>query len=211
MTPATISIALGLGWLAATILGVGIAAMMYSIGSLYAFTGLGVTRMGPPLGKRIDKTAFLFDGSKHDLAWFLSDTKPTLLIFLPNPQHIEDELIVDIRRFAVLSHDEISILVLGNLLPGEVQTSLGQHNNVRSVELSNSDLPARLGVRVTPYSLLVNPEGRVAAKGLVNFLPHLCFLIASSSPAEHSNELRRTISQCRPYLPGSLSPAIGGM
>ena len=196
-----ISLLLGLGWLLAIGMGVALWALIYHIGSRYAFTPAGISRMGPRLGERLASTSFTYNGESLTLQRFLSPSHPTLLVFLKKAHQVDQQLIDDLLRLASFSRGELQVVVFVAESLGRYQRLLEANRALQIVRLPDQVLLSKLGVRVVPYALLVDQQAKLRGKGLVNYLPHLCYTIASAQPSWDRDELVATLQHCRPYLP----------
>jgi len=192
-----ISALLGLGWILAIGIGIALLALTHYIGSQYAFTQSGISRMGPRLGEQLLSTSFFYHEKKSNLHEVLSFTCPTLLVFLSGSAHAEPGLISGLLEFATVTENEIRLVIFSS---GSAETfkSLIERRDLLNVSILTEDnLAVRLGIRVMPYALLVDRHGRLRSKGMIKYLYYLCRLIVSAQPQFSEDDLVTTVNYCR--------------
>ncbi len=76
-----VSVALILAWVLALCIGAPSLALAAALGRDYAFTGRGITRMGPPVGGRLGAISFTYEGRELPLRQIIAPDRLTMLIF----------------------------------------------------------------------------------------------------------------------------------
>lgn len=183
------------------------------LGRAYVFTAPGVSRLGPRVGRRIAATKFVYQGTKVPLRRVLSPDHLTLLIFLgglggdTSQQAVMERILLALLRFVRLADDNIEVLVFCTAAVGEIDRLLGAASHFKTITIPNDDMTTTLGIRVMPYALLVDKDGRVLEKGLVNHLEHLCLLVARGGLGRSDEgALGRFRSRCESHLANHTIP-----
>ncbi len=196
-----INLALVLGWLLVAFIAVALFAMAQFIGSQYAFTHLGVSRMGPRLGKRLGSTKFTHRREKIPLKKLATGDQWTLFVFL-DASPLSFKLIPDLVEFASFVTDKFSFIIFYQGALGNLESLLNySYFKVFEMTQADHDLSTRLGIRVKPYALLVHQKSmELVAKGLVNHTGHLCTLIynAQTRKGERRELVNVASTICQP-------------
>lgn len=200
-TSLIISILLGFGWILAIGIAIAMAALAYHIGSLYAFTTSGVSRMGPRMGERVASITFHYGAQRLALRDILSSERATMLVFLSKALEAYPDLLPSILAFATGTRDEIKLVIFTTGSLEHAKQLPGWDESLPIFTLSDAEIAVKLGVRAAPYGLLIDTQARLVAKGLINFLPHLCWLSLSAQLFSGVPGLSNTIRFCQPYLP----------
>jgi hypothetical protein len=194
-----ISIALMIGWFLAIVMGIALLTMSYHVGSRYQFTNEGISRMGPSPGKRLGDTSFLYENQKVFLRQYISSERPTLLVFV-DPGPLLETLIPDLSTFMSSAVGDLACLVFINRSANDL-TRLSFPGSLINVLITDGDnLPKKLGIRVTPYALLVDQHGQLIAKGLINNFTHLCVLIDMAVTMGKVEGLINLSRACQPVI-----------
>jgi len=216
MTATTqISILLGLAWIIVAVIGIASLVLAYAVGHEYVLTAVGVSRLGPGIGRRLAAPVFAHQGEKQSLRQLVSPDCPTLLLFLGSfsanfsQPRISEVLAPALKEFTALSVGAIRLLIFC-IEPGEaVEQFLGREEEQMVIALpaDRYDRLARreLGILVAPYAVLVDNRARILAKGLVNNFEHLCWLVVQGGETyTRKVDLEHIIQICDPALPESL-------
>ncbi len=200
-------VVMGLAWVMVAGTWVASLALASTVGRDYVFTARGVSRIGPPVGRRLASTAVVHEGEKARLQQFAPSHQLSLLAFLGHIEaqldepRMRDVLLPDLQRFATLFEDTITIFVFCNGPCERLKQLFAPHTNVNVVALEDDQLATTLGVRVTPYALLLDKQTRLLAKGLFNHFNHLCLWVVKGGkvrPGE--DDVNRASSRCESYF-----------
>jgi hypothetical protein len=180
-----ISALLGLAWLVVISLGIVMFAMADHIGSRYVYTSAGISRSGPPIGKQLSPIEFNNKGTKYFISDLISKQYPTLILFLATNADLTSRLIDNFIDFATIADHTMEFLIFCNPELRDIPriTRIG-FINVFVLDNKQHNLLTNLGIRVTPFALLVDQNAVLLAKGLLNNFEHICLLIEAAR--EHS-------------------------
>jgi len=176
----SISILLGITWIAVLGLGGAGLALALQLGQDYVFTAPGVSRQGPRTGRRLPRTAFIYRGTRVRLRDVLASDRPTLLLFLGpfgRDTRTKQKLLPDLLQFVQSAEDSIKVLVFCTDACDHVGQQLNEERSIDVIPLPDDRLMTRLEIRAMPYALLADRRAMVLEKGLINHLEHLCLLI----------------------------------
>lgn len=193
-----ITISLGLGWLLAAGMGVAILAMAGHIGNRYVFSAEGVTRIGPRIGQEIGPVKFTHRNGQASLSEVISPKKPTVIVFLNARSRLTTPIVADLFQIAKYTANDFQFVALCRGPCETIEGMVESRSNVQIFALNDSDtnLSTELGLRVAPYGLLVDPHGRLIAKGLANHTQHLCVLLKAAQPHLSEEGKQNVVSRC---------------
>ena len=203
---------MGLAWIVAFAMVIASLALGAKLGREYAYTAPGVSRMGPRIGRRIASTTFPAGDKTLALRDILSSEHSTLLAFLGtlgrdvDMPHMKDTLIPDLLRLATLAGERPRIVTFCASPCTELEQILTKDSRAQVFVLPDDHrMEISLGVRVTPYALLVDQHGRVLSKGLINNFEHLCRVVVKGGLTRSGkDDLARISRLCQPALPKHL-------
>jgi hypothetical protein len=178
-----ITISLILGWFFAIINAISLISAAYFIGSRYALTTTGVSRLGPKIGAKVKPSTFVRKDVISLLNKFAGKGDFILIVFLNTVGDPTLKLIPDLELFLSIRSIYVSTIIIASG-PQERMNGLGKppSSNIEIVHLKNDvDPPTKtLGIRVKPYALLFDKDFRLISKGLVNNYQQLCLLFANA-------------------------------
>jgi hypothetical protein len=214
-----ITVLLVLGWISAILIGLGIAAMAYHVGNGYAFTAPGVSRMGPKPGRYLGDLPITLDGNSITISQLTSNYPYTLLLFFDVYGNNTIDLLRGLVQFSSLAENSCHIVasyvgdlhVIDKTLLQALHNQHDIHLHPIADEYSKFDLQRELEIRVNPFAILLDGNAVVVSKGLVNGLPHFCFLInhaLSMAKGSPTYALLHDIAiACNPHLPEEMRVA----
>jgi methylamine dehydrogenase accessory protein MauD len=159
-------------WIVTVTLCLVVVALTRQIGLLHeriAPVGALATSAGPEVGdlaptlnlQALDGSAIEL-AAKRTLLFFLSPTCPVCETILPTLLQMEDEEGTDLR-----------VLLASDGDPSDHARFVKEKELDRSAYVLSMELGMRFEVAKLPYAVLIDDEGRIAAKGIVNTREHL--------------------------------------
>lgn len=182
-------------WLYSITLGVVVVILIRQVGLLNLRLGpMGArpTDDGPEIGERISGLA-LQDQHGKQLILGGAECPPMLLVFVSGSCTLCHELLPAIRTVA-RSYPEVSSILVGI---GEDRAFTQLVRGLRNVPLHYSFAPVvarAMRVHSTPYAIVLDKQGFVTDKGIVNQVEHLEALIYSAK----GESLRREVGTSVP-------------
>jgi len=129
----------------------------------------------------------------------------TLLIFISTGCATCWEILPALRTLERTEKGNLEIVLISPRDDLEAGLKFLKENRLTPIPLVISDeLAARYQVGLTPYAILVDREGRVRAKGLVNNLAHLESLLTAEEMGYHSIQSFLREGEQRSEKPGGL-------
>ena len=116
--------------------------------------------------------------------------------------HVDEILIPDLLRFSHILGTDMQCVVLC-MEPCEViGARLRAQDDMSVIVLPDNRLVTKLGIRVTPFAVLVDGQTEVLAKGLANHFKHFCRVVMKGGQARSKgDELQRLVRICQPLFP----------
>ncbi|MCS7016954.1 MAG: hypothetical protein NZM42_12655 [Gemmatales bacterium] len=150
--------------------------------------GARMLNSGPQIGDLVFPLE-ITDISGQPITLSVPRHKRTLLVFIsPSCQQCED-LLPSIRSMQLAERNHLEIILIGAKSEFTLYRALVQKYHLDTVRLVMSDdLGALFQVDVVPYGVLVDREGKVRAKGIVNSLTHLESLLTAEELGHPSIE-----------------------
>lgn len=177
-------------WAVVLFQGFVIFVLLRQMGLMYLGTAQGVSRDGIAVGKQAPAFTML-DGGGHMVSLADFRGRPLLLVFgAPNCKPCQN-LIPDLNVFARERAAEMSVLFLSR---GDAHTNA---EFIRAYEIEvpvltqeDSSDADRYQARVTPFGFLIDSEGIIRAKGLVNNRDSLELLVRMAKDHGKSEEAK---------------------
>ncbi len=206
-----VSLLLGIAWVVIICVSTASIALAALIGREYVLTAPGVSRIGPRIGRRLAPAQFKYQGAKISLRDVLSQDYPTLLIFLGSmgrDRRVVETLVPALQQFSAFSNSALKFVIFCTTASDQIADSLRSDESFEVVELADDYITTRLGIRVTPYAVLVDKREYVLTKGLVNHLEHLCLLVVKGGKWRSSeHELEALTCRCESHFQSYPVPA----
>jgi len=141
----------------------------------------------------------LYEDQKVSLQQFISSERPTLLVFV-DPGPLLEKLIPDLSTFVSYAVSDLACIVFIKRDANAITRLSIPGSHVKVLITDGDDLPRKLGIRVTPYALLVDQSGQLLTKGLINNFLHLCILIDMAVVASTVEGLINISRACQPVI-----------
>lgn len=170
-------------WIVVAALGVVVFALTRQIGVLYervAPVGALVIDKGPAVGQR-PPVFELRDlaGKAVKIGGIAADGHATLVFFLSSNCPVCKQLLPVVRSLSTGERDRVDVVLASDGDPAEYQR-FRHEQNLQSLPLVLSkELGTTFQIGKLPYAVLIDGEGIVRAKGLVNSREHLESLISA--------------------------------
>ena len=170
-------------WVVVAALGVVIFALTRQIGILYervAPVGALVIDKGPAVGQRppVFELRDLAD-KVIKIGGIAADGRATLVFFLSSNCPVCKQLLPVVRSLSTDERDRVEVVLASDGDPAEY-LRFRQEQNLQSLPLVLSkELGMAFQIGKLPYAVLIDAEGFVRAKGLVNSREHLESLISA--------------------------------
>jgi methylamine dehydrogenase accessory protein MauD len=170
-----LAVALAVLWVVVIAQGLAIVVLTREVGRLYLrlgpARGARVTDDGPEIGETLARVEVR---DQRGSRWTIGGPRaePLLLLFMTEQCPACDQLALSIPTFA-RSHPELRVLSLFGRLSTDSASLLARIGLQGLPAIVDGGLPDTYGVRRFPYALLVDEQGRLLSKGIVNGLDHL--------------------------------------
>lgn len=170
-------------WIAVIALGVVVFALTRQIGVLYervAPAGALMIDKGPAIGQR-PPVFELRDlaGRVVKIGGIAASRRSTLLFFLSSTCPVCKQLLPVVRSLAVSERDRVELVLASDGDAGEM-TRFWQEQNLQALPFVLSrELGMTFQIGKLPYAVLLDEDGAVRAKGLINSREHLESLISA--------------------------------
>jgi hypothetical protein len=196
-----VSVLLALAWLLAISMAIALFSMVHHLGTRYAFTAAGLSRMGPHIGQHLAPIALIYRGKKVLLRQLISHDHPTLLVFL-NHSNPSIRFVDSLVQFVSQTMDHMSFLIFCKGVKCEEMISApGVAKCMQFVDVGSDDpMLTNLVIRTMPYAVLIDSRMIVIAKGLVNNTQHICMLTDAVQSQFGMREKEFFDHVCLPYL-----------
>ncbi|HEY7690434.1 MAG TPA: methylamine dehydrogenase accessory protein MauD [Dongiaceae bacterium] len=170
-------------WIAVIALGVVVFALTRQIGVLYervAPAGALVIDKGPAIGQ----TPPVFElrdlaGQAVKIGGIAADGRSTLMFFLSSTCPVCKQLLPAVRTMAASERDRVNLVLASDGEPAEYKRFAEQHGLQALPFVLSKQLGMTYQIGKLPYAVLLDADGVVRAKGLVNSLEHLESLISA--------------------------------
>jgi methylamine dehydrogenase accessory protein MauD len=164
-----------------------VLALVVAVLTLARQVGLVLTRI-PPAGARMENAGPAIgakapeligrDFTGSDLRLASQRGKRTLLVFMASNCDACESLVPSLRSVAMSERATTETLVIFSRPSEQAARDFVKEHGLRGVVAGFApDLVIRYGVTSTPYGLMVDQQGFVRAKGVVNHLEHIESLI----------------------------------
>ena len=170
-------------WIAVVALGVVVFALTRQIGILYervAPAGALMIDKGPGIGQRppVFELRDLADRVVK-IGGIAADRRSTLVFFLSSTCPVCKQLLPVVRSLAASERERVDV-VLASDGDAEEYKRFSQEQNLQTLPfVLSKELGMTYQIGKLPYAVLVDAEGAVRAKGLVNSREHLESLISA--------------------------------
>ncbi len=162
-------------WFFVALEGLVLLALARQIGFLHVRLGPAGARMMNP-GLQIGDPApplAMYDIFGRHVTLGVARGKRTLLVFVSSRCPACKELMPGLRALH-RTENSLEIVLISSEADVEASRKVVRDNRLSPIPfVTSNDLSIRYQVGMTPYAVLVDQEGKVRAKGLVNNLPHL--------------------------------------
>jgi methylamine dehydrogenase accessory protein MauD len=177
-------------WVVVLIQGLVLIALLRQIGLLHLRlqpTGARTTNVGPEIGESLPRTQVedIF-GRRIEIA---EPGRPQLLLFVAPDCDVCGELMLAVKTIARREANRLGFVVLTSSEDKDLNTSYVKRHGLHSIPyVASSTVVARLGVFGFPYAMLIDGNGIVRSKGIVNHIEHLESIIESLSAGHATME-----------------------
>lgn len=170
-------------WIAVVALGIVVFALTRQIGILYervAPAGALMIDKGPGIGQ----TPPVFElrdlaGQVVKLGGIATDRRSTLMFFLSSTCPVCKQLLPVVRSMATSERERVSLVLASDGEPAEYKRFAQDHGLQGLPFVLSKELGMTYQIGKLPYAVLLDADGAVRAKGLVNSREHLESLISA--------------------------------
>lgn len=181
-------VALGLAWAVIAALCVVVLALARQVGVLHqrvAPAGALLSTQGPRTGEHPPQiSAASLDGTLHGLGGTHSLDRPLLTLFVSPDCPLCKRLLPIVDHFA--RAERIDVLIAGDDEAARLNLLADTYAIARDRFINSSELGRIWGVDKLPHAVLLDHEGRIVGRGLVNSREHLESLIVSLETGHRS-------------------------
>ncbi len=170
-------------WLVVAGMGLVIVALSRQVGVLHersAPLGAVIADKGPEIGDDSPKFDLKdFDGNPVTIGGTRQDGLDTLLLFLAPNCPMCNKLLPTARRMA--ADENLNVVVVSDGPRAEHAAFLRTHDLGEIPYVVSAEVGIRMQVGRVPYAMLIDSEGKIHAKGLVNTREHLESLVEAKA------------------------------
>lgn len=168
-------------WLIVVALAITVIALAKQIGLLYGRLpqyGARTTNEGPDLDKSIER--FVLQDIYGSPVQVPSSSHPrTLLVFMSTTCSVCDAILPSLRSLAVTEGDTAVVIQTGDGDVERTRVYAAQHGISHLPFVLSKSLNQQFGIWSAPYAVVVDKNGVVRAKGVVNGREHLDSLLSA--------------------------------
>ena len=168
-------------WLLIIALGLALLAIARQVGVLHmrvAPAGALVTAAGPKIGDMapvLDLTSL--DKPPVAVGRPLAGARRPLLMFVSPACPICKELIPVVKSF--VKREDVDVVFMGDDDPADLRAMIGRFALQNFPFVNGHEAGHAFGVEKLPHAVLINAQGRIVSKGLVNSREHLESLVTA--------------------------------
>jgi methylamine dehydrogenase accessory protein MauD len=170
-------------WTLVLLEGIIIVVLLRQIGLLHLRlqpAGARATNVGPDIGTKLPERRA--DGLAGNPVAIVDHRRPKLLLFVSPHCSACDELMPAVKTIARSERDTLDvILITANDDEASNRSYIKKHGLADIPYVASADVAWEYGVMTTPHALVVDSDGVVRSKGIVNHIEHLESLVEALS------------------------------
>lgn len=202
-------------WIVVAVLSVTVLALARQVGVLHervAPLGAMATATAVETGEKAPEFDLLdLEGRKIHLGGVRADGRSQLLLFVSPICPMCKKLMGAVRSFAKSERKAVELVLMGDG-EREAHRAMAREHGVQDLPFAISPIVGmRFGIGKLPYAVLIDAEGVVRAKGIVNSREHLeSLLVARETGYSSIQDYLVGTGRARPNGAATRPPAEGG-